>query len=202
LALLWYALLLAILGRDEESLRASIRAQTVEPLFPAAHTVVGRSHYYARRFDEAERVFRAVLEMEPGYVPTYLALARLYMAMGRLEEALPTLERAVQSIGGKPPLVIAMIGGVHARMGRVSNAFEALEQLRRERSSFHVPIIYDAVITGGLGNVDDSLQVLEQACEERSGWLPFLCREPLWDAFRGHPRFTAVLRRVGCSAAS
>ena len=197
LALLWYALLLNILGRNEESLRASVRAQTAEPLLAGAHTVVGRSHYYARRFDEAERAFRAVLEMEPGYVPAYTSLVRLYMTIGRQEDALRALERVVELVGGRTPLLIAFFGGVHARMGRTAEALQALEELRRERHTSYVPIIYDALITGGLGRIDEALGGLEQACEERSGWLPLACRDPVWDPVRGTQRWTAVVRRVG-----
>ena len=200
LALVWYAMLLALFGRDEESMRASVRAQTAEPLLAGAHTMVGRCHYWARRFDEAERVFRVVLEMEPGYVPAYVALGRLYMAIGRQEAALAALERAVELIGRKTPQLTAMIGEVYARMGHVSEALEALEQLRRERSGSHVPVVYDAIIMGGLGQMDDSFKALEQACEERSGWLPVVCRDPAWDPWRVDPRFVALMQRVGFSA--
>jgi hypothetical protein len=31
----------------------------------------------------------------------------------------------------------------------------------------------------------------------RSGWLPFLRVEPLWDKVRAHPRYETLLARMG-----
>jgi len=197
LALLWYAILLSITGRHEESLRASLRGQAVEPLLAGAQTSVGRSLYYAGRLDEAERAFRAVLEMEPGYVPVHIAAARLYVAMGRPDEALRLLEQAVGLIGRRTPLMIAMIGGAHAWLGHEREALAALEELEHARRDSYVPIIYNSVISSGLGRSDDAFGHLERACDERSGWLPFTLRDPVWAPAREHPRYQALMQRVG-----
>jgi serine/threonine-protein kinase len=195
--LLWYAQLLSILGRDDESLRASHQARAIEPLSAAAQTGVGRSHYSARRFSEAERALRAELELEPGYVPAHTVLARVCMVTGRYAEGLVLLERAAQTIGGRPPLVVAMTGAINARMGRDGEAQEALHELERVRLTSHVPRLYDALVAMGRGRIDDALDALERSCDERSGWLPFVCRDPWWDELHEHPRFAALVRRVG-----
>jgi serine/threonine-protein kinase len=197
LPLVWYALLLSILGRHEESLRVSLRAQAIEPLSVAVQTGVGRAHYTARHFSEAERVVRAVLDMEPGYVPAHTVLARVYMVTGRYGDSLATIDRAAQSIGGRPPLLVCMSGAVKARMGRDGEAQAAQEELERVRLTSHVPRMYDVPINLGRGRMEAALDGLEQSCEERSGWLPFIARDPWWDDFREHPRFRAVIRRVG-----
>jgi tetratricopeptide (TPR) repeat protein len=165
-------------------------------LQPGAHTMVGRLHYWARRFEEAEREFRAVLEMEPAYVAAYTFLARTCWVTNRPAEALATLEQAVQHVGERTLLITALIGGSHARLGHVAEAREILGELRRHRATSYVPILYDSFITGGLGQTDEYFRQLEQAVSERSGWLPFTCVDPMLDPLRNEPRFAAVKRNV------
>lgn len=197
LPLVWYSLLLSILGRHDESLQVSLRAQMLEPLSPAAQTGVGRSYYNAHRFADAERALRGVLEMDPGYLPAQVVLARVYMVTGRFDEAVAILERAARSIGARPPLLVCMIGAVKARMGRDREARDALDELERLRLTSHVPRMYDALIEMGRGRIDDALDALEHSCEERSGWFPFVGRDPWWDELHDHPRFAAVALRAG-----
>jgi len=47
------------------------------------------------------------------------------------------------------------------------------------------------------GANSEALDWLESAVEERTPWLPELKMDPLWDNVRSHPRFIAVLKKIG-----
>ena len=61
----------------------------------------------------------------------------------------------------------------------------------------YVPAYNFAILYAGLGDLDQAFDRLEQACKERSGFLPFLKVEPVVDCLRGDSRFQDLLRRVG-----
>ena len=80
---------------------------------------------------------------------------------------------------------------LQARAGEV---IAELKTLGRERyvSSYFLAIIYL-----GLGKTAEALDALEQAYEERSGFLPFIGVEPMLDPLRGEARFRELMDRVG-----
>lgn len=49
----------------------------------------------------------------------------------------------------------------------------------------------------GLGELDEAVSLLERAYELHEGLLVFLKVEPMLDPLRSHPRFTALLSRLG-----
>jgi Flp pilus assembly protein TadD len=53
---------------------------------------LGRSHYRLGRFEEAERVFRSLLERQPKRPFTHGAQAQALLAQGRADVALETLK--------------------------------------------------------------------------------------------------------------
>ena len=61
LAHVWHAILLATLGRHDEGLRSIARALAIDPLNLAVNLTVGRSCYWARRWDEALHATQATL---------------------------------------------------------------------------------------------------------------------------------------------
>ena len=52
------------------------------------------------------------------------------------------------------------------------------------------------MIYAGLGDKDQALKWLQEAYEERAGWLVYLNVDPRYDSLRSDPRFTDLLRRM------
>jgi adenylate cyclase len=66
----------------EKALRLSPRERMGQPL-----TAVGTAHFLKRRFDEAVAKLVLSIQDDPGFAPSYRALAACYAHMGRLDEA-------------------------------------------------------------------------------------------------------------------
>jgi hypothetical protein len=54
-----------------------------------------------------------------------------------------------------------------------------------------------ATVCIGLGDKERALDWCERAFEDRRGWLAYFTVNPLLDPLRGHPRFEALVQRVG-----
>ena len=71
-----------------------------------------------------------------------------------------------------------------------------LAQLERLRKRQYVSAYFSAMIYLGLGNRHEALTWLEQAYEERSGFLAFVNVEPMLDVVRGEERFENLLALI------
>jgi tetratricopeptide (TPR) repeat protein len=111
-------------------------------------------------------------------------------------EAVASLRQALNLIGGTPPF-IAFLGHAYARAGKHREARQMLTQLQRLSHKQYVSSYFLAIIHLGLGEMDETFAWLEQAYEERSGFLAFLGVEPMLDELRGDARFANLLQRVG-----
>jgi hypothetical protein len=58
---------------------------------------------------------------------------------------------------------------------------------------------YFATIHIGLGEYEEALDRLEQACDARTDWPIWFPVDPMIDPIRTHPRFIALLDRIGLS---
>jgi tetratricopeptide (TPR) repeat protein len=106
------------------------------------------------------------------------------------------LRQALNLVGGTPPF-IAFLGHAYAKAGKLREARQLLTQLMRLSQKQYVSSYFLALISLGLGELDQTFAWLEQAYEERSGFLAFVGVEPMLDELRGDARFVDLLRRVG-----
>jgi adenylate cyclase len=98
---LWAGLPDFAIEHAEASLRLSPRADV-----GASLTLIGASHFYAQRFDEAVPQLRVAVEEYPGFPQPYRILAACYAHMGRLDEA----REIVARLRGITPVVIPDAG--------------------------------------------------------------------------------------------
>jgi len=75
-----------------EHARASLRLSPLAGI-GASLTLIGASHFYARRFDEAVPQLRVAVEEYPGFPQPYRVLAACYAHMARLDDAREILGR-------------------------------------------------------------------------------------------------------------
>jgi hypothetical protein len=54
-----------------------------------------------------------------------------------------------------------------------------------------------AAILAPLGRYEEAVAAVERGYEERDCWVVSLGVEPAWASLRGHPRFEAVVAKVG-----
>ncbi len=191
-----YSFYLKATGQHEAAIKACQRAQELDPLSMFATLSLGWAYYFARDYDRALIQARKVLDMDANFGFAHWHAGKTYLQKGMFTEAVASLRQALNLIGGTPPF-ISFLGHAYARAGKQREARQMLTQLQRLSKKQYVSSYFLAIIHLGLGEMDEAFTWLEQAYEERSGFLAFLGVEPMLDDLRGDARFGNLLRRIG-----
>jgi len=190
------ALLLAAMERLDDAVAEAQRSRELDPWSRETGEVVGRTLFYARRYDAAILELRKVLENEPTAFVARLDLARCHWQRHEWKRAIPEAERAL-SDSASSPWVMGWLGYAYGASGdrdRGRAMLDRLDALSRDR---YVPAFYGALVHVGLDENDLALAGLEEAWRQRSGWVAFLRIEPELAGLKSEPRFQQLLRKLG-----
>jgi tetratricopeptide (TPR) repeat protein len=191
----FYGHLLSNLGDHTRALQEMRRALDYEPHSALTNALFAQCMYYEGRDDESLAHLHKTLDLDPGLWLTHNMMGRIYGRKGMYREALQAFNRATE-LGGSL-VVTATAGYTLAASGRRDEARRILDQLKTRAAQAYVPPSNLALVHLGLGEHDKALDRLEEAVEARDLLLTFLTAEPRWADLAGHPRFTALLGKVG-----
>ena len=96
-----------------------------------------------------------------------------------------------------------MSAGAHLyRMGLayvlgISGQEEEARGILAELESENAQPIIRAEVHLGLGEFDKAIELLELAYEARNSTVVYILQGPRFDPLRGHPRFEALVERIG-----
>ncbi|MDQ3698995.1 MAG: tetratricopeptide repeat protein [Gemmatimonadota bacterium] len=192
----WYAFLLSSRGAFGEALVEGHTAVELDAGSVSARRALAWGYYYARRYDQARYHLDRALAMNPNAEETYRVLGLVLAMGGELEEATRVLEEAV-AMPEAGTYTQATLGYVLARAGRRVESQKLLAGLEAHAAGDYVSPVAFAIIFLGLDDIERALQWAERAWEERRGWLAYLKVNPLIDPMRAHPRFDALVQRMG-----
>jgi predicted Zn-dependent protease len=138
-------------------------AVQTDPADPEAWALLGNAQFEAQRYEEAEKSYRAALELDRGSRPVRRSLAQLSVRRGRLPEA----ERLLRQLAGEAPrdpdLQLAL-GTLLASRGDLGGAKAAFGQAL-SAAPRHAAALYDLgrayLRTGDLGGAQAAFQRLE-----------------------------------------
>lgn len=200
------------------------RALELDPDLAEAHVVRGKVRMLLHHdWTTAEASFRRALELDPSSVDGHLGYANLLAALGRHSEALRRVHRA-RELEPASALVSADLGWYYYSARRLSFARDqiaaeiasgranlpgieigTLEDYWRarlriydgwRRLGFYVSPAVDAGLYLALGDPERALELLDQACRERS--LPLLLGvDRRFDPLRADERFVRLSACAG-----
>ena len=188
-----YAWLLGSLTRWDEAIAMAKRARELDPLsHPSdlASTLVR-----AGRFDEAIHEAKRSLDFNTTYPRPHSVLGWAYFFVGKIDEGIEQLERAVALAPGDS-LHLGQLGEAYGLAGRTDKAREQLLKLEEMARVQYVSPYHLAYVHTGLGEYDTAVEYLERAFSDRAGGIYGIKGSYLFAPLRGHPRFTALLKRM------
>jgi serine/threonine protein kinase/tetratricopeptide (TPR) repeat protein len=191
----FYAECLAGMGRYNEALVEIRRAQELDPLSLIINSVVGWILYFGRQYDQAIAQFQRAIELDPNFWVAHWTLGRAYEGKEAFAEAVAEIQKAIELSAGSP-LSLAALGHAYAVSGKRAEAQKVLDGLNESSEQRYVSPFGIAAIYAGLGEIDQAFQWLENAYQERSGWLIWLRADPVSDPLRSDPRFQDLMRRM------
>jgi DNA-binding winged helix-turn-helix (wHTH) protein/tetratricopeptide (TPR) repeat protein len=189
--------LVALLGRFDEGLPLLRRACQLEPASLILGSDLAKALFCARRYDDAARECRAVLDMDPAFPRARAYLGLSLLMRGDHDAALSTL----QAFGQRDASAYAqaLVAYASAVAGRPQPAHELLWALAHLRRSEYVTPHALALAHLGLGQHERALDALERLVEEGHDVLG-LGVTPLMDPLRDGRRFETLLVRAGLAA--
>jgi len=113
-------------GRDEECLANLLAAEKSDQSSPVLLFLIGRAYARLNRWDDAERSFRAVIDLDRDSAEGWAGLARCLAEKGSYRKA---ADAAMEAIGLNFELPGAhfVLGVSLARLGRIQRAIQAFE---------------------------------------------------------------------------
>jgi TolB-like protein/Flp pilus assembly protein TadD len=191
----WYSLCLASMKNLQTALSEIKQARTLDPLSLSINTSMALCCYLARHYDDAIEHARKTLEIEPGYMMAHTALGLAYGQQGKFAESINEFQKA--ALHSKKSLMVeAALGHAYGMAGRKTDAQKSLDNIVDLSKRTHVCSFAQALIRVGLGEESKAINALQNAFEERSGWLVYVDVEPRFDRLRSNPAFHDFRRRL------
>jgi tetratricopeptide (TPR) repeat protein len=185
----YYSLLLAVLGRFDESISESAKAKSLDPDSSTSALNYTRVFYLARRNDEAEKMVRKLLQDWPESMSVKHTAAWVFMQQGKFDEAIPLLQ---EEYAHDALRAAASLGYAYGRVGKYKEAEDLLQFL--ENYPQPTPAHERAIVYIGMRDWQHGFEILKKDCEERFSQVIFLGIDPLYDPLRADPRFAELMR--------
>jgi len=178
-----------ILGRWGESERQHLAALARDPLSTYKIRGLGHTYYRAGRIEEAEIMYRKVLELAPGFVGVRIYLGMTLLAQGEPEAALATAQQEVDEATRLCVLPVMLQAAGHK--AEADAALQAQIAQLADTGAYWVAQTY-----AYRGDHDLALQWLERAYQQKDPFLGELVGEPLFKRIADDPRYKAFLRKM------
>ncbi|HEY6947148.1 MAG TPA: winged helix-turn-helix domain-containing protein [Candidatus Acidoferrum sp.] len=191
----WYAEHLMWLGRFDEALAESERAQQLDPLSLIIAADRGAIFYFSRQYDRAIKQFRAVLQKDPNFTRATLVTSA-YVEKKMYAQALGEME-TIRRLYGEGYWYWSEVAYIYGRAGQPERARHEVERLDRLNRKVPVDPVTMFWAHLGAGDKEEALADLEKVVSERFSMATTLKVEPAFDPLRSDPRFQDLLRRVG-----
>jgi serine/threonine protein kinase/Tfp pilus assembly protein PilF len=195
---LWYGDYLANMGRQDEGLRETKKAQELDPLSLITNTTLGWQLYLAHRSDQAIEQLRQVLDIDAKFTPARRRLEEVYAQTGKLKEAVEERQKLI-SLSGSPELA-ASIAEDFSKFGYKGVQQSWLDGLTEISKHGYVSSYSIAEGYMRVGQKDRAVEWLEKAYEEHDSGLVSIAVEPMFDPVRSDSRFKDIVRRMKLSS--
>ena len=177
--------------------RAELEAALeLDPLSPVVLAYLGQCYLLERRYGEAIECLQEAAEIDPNYWVAQFVLFGAWSFQGRFDKSIKIMERAVAHLGANP-FILGGAGAAYGMLGQPDKARECLRRIEQMGETRYVSPLAIAWVYMGLQDLDRCLDGFEKAVEERDPQIIHFHLKPMYDSFRGHPRFEALVRKMG-----
>jgi tetratricopeptide (TPR) repeat protein len=149
---------------------------------------VGRMFYEARLYNQAIPALREAAEMNPTSPVVYNWLSWTYDKKGMIQESVE-MDLKYEATNGASQEVLSQLRKAFEKSGQMGYLRKKLEVTKGDGYVL-------AQTNARLGNRDQAFRCLDQAFEQRSGFLALIKVDPELDNLRSDPRFQDQLRRM------
>ncbi|TLY56657.1 MAG: tetratricopeptide repeat protein [Gammaproteobacteria bacterium] len=193
----WYGEYLMSMGRPQEAIAMTRRAQQSDPVSPVVGASLGMILYLARQYDEADTVLQRAHEIDPNHFLPHMRLGLVRLQQHRSAEAIAEFKTAV-ALADHSTETLAALATAYATVGKSGAARKLTAQLQASQAEHYVLPYNIAKIYAAAGARERALEWLERAYQEGNPDLIELNSEPRAACHRCAPY--AAVRRGRCSS--
>ncbi|MGH9221573.1 MAG: tetratricopeptide repeat protein, partial [Vicinamibacterales bacterium] len=190
----WYAELLSILGRFDQSRREFAEARRIDPISPMIQVDEAQLSYFERQYDRSLEILRRVAQQNPGVDVVHNRIALALLAQGREEEAWSAVQRFAdcrEETSDCRRVWTALLAKRDPAAAR-----RALRWMQAEASSRLIAPTTLAHAYVRQGDYDRAVDWLERHLDWHDAWMITVKVSPMFEPLRRHPRFEGLLRKL------
>jgi len=189
------AVFLGFLGRRDDALAGIETSNRIDP-GPGSTGTEAATDYQLRDYQALVKAGQKEVLSDPDQWNGHFDLGIGYEGSGKLLEAITEYQKAIELSNGSDD-VTAYLAHAFVRIGKRAEAKKILLDMERKSKRVYVSPYTIATVYAGLDDTDKSLELLEQAFQEKSQDASWHIHADLrLDRLRSDPRFQALLRRV------
>jgi serine/threonine protein kinase/tetratricopeptide (TPR) repeat protein len=201
----WYAESLTYVGRFDEARLEMQKAQELDPLSLIGNVTAAQILIHAQKYDEAIAQLRDVIDEDANFQLAHSSLRDAYECKHMFLEAIAENEAAAVAGGStieQAQRAAALLREAYSKDNE-AGYWRARLQLARKHIGEGTVINYDecmyriASFCAHLGDVDSTVQFLQQALEQREIALAYVRTAPEFQAVRSDPRIVNIMRQMG-----
>jgi tetratricopeptide (TPR) repeat protein len=189
------AFLLPAIDRLEESVRLYREAEQRDPLHAGIKANLATFLLYSGDATASIQKAREALELEPGHLFAFMALIEAYTQNGQYSQARATLDKVPGELQNQLSIK-AREGLYRAAVGDDEKAREIY--LGIVNSAPAVPVAISCALALALGEAEGAIDLMELIVEKKAwsvSWIRGIYRHN--DTLENHPRYLALLERIG-----
>ena len=180
----WYAELLMALARHDEAVDEARQAFALDRASGILSRELAYRLHHARRYEESIQQYRKTLQLDPDFAGARSMLANVYWDHGKREKALADAENLSEG----QRTVFTLVA-----QGKAAEAVEWIDALPRDQfTGTQLSPLYARA-----GDMDKSIDELEEALKTRTPNLPLTLSGPVYDPWRSEPRLIELLDNMG-----
>jgi eukaryotic-like serine/threonine-protein kinase len=195
-----YVLFLMWMGRFDEGLTESTRAEDLDPLSPTIVGDTGYAYLAARQYDDSILQCKKAIDLEPSAMWLHAILAWAYARKGDYAQAISEYERMGPQgygVSAENQLIASGLGWIYAVAGRRKDAERVIQDFNTLSSRASVDPLWVAEIYSGLEDKERAFEFLEKSYRRHSANLAYLKPDPFWENLHYDPRYADLVRRMG-----
>ena len=185
------------IGLDKLGCNEHRLAHELDPLNPVITDSWAECVYVTGHVDEAVRMVKDILEVDPNNLRSLWALGEMYERKGMFSEAIEQYQKGVDATGGNAFIPYSLLGSAYAGSGQTEKAEKILQEMNQK---FGEDKWISATVHIRMGQNELAIRELTEDCAECK---PGTCgpAQSLYvsnwrfDPLRSDPRFQALLRK-------
>lgn len=198
----WFGLALAAMGKADESIEQINLAMQFEPKSAVIRSAAGLVYFYARRYDDALKVCRQSLEINPEFVPAHKTMRIIYEATGNFSEANTAYINERNFTGNTDEnepgwMMIAaqveLIGGKKAEAAAHIEKAVSSEVVKKNPRGYAYEV---AVAYAFSGEKENALKWIETAKTAKDHSFNFVKVDPRLDNLRQEEKYRALTENI------